>query len=321
MTTLNLEQGSQEWLDWRDGGIGASEIFSLACYAREIGFDEPSPAPITSIPPWVQTPLSLFRRKLHLDPPVAVNANMARGNRLEPAIRQCFNAMFKTDTAPLCIEANGPWRVSLDGYCRPNGSAVILEIKAPGKRWTALPEYVVHQVHYQRATVRAEAGTNLKLRSGVAAGYETDEGEYKADDGISFDIFQVEGNLDLERWLLKLSLHFWMKYVQTGNQPHAVKGDVIARDDDDWKKAARRYVDAAAVVDSAKATLEEAREALLKLAGDVRSTEEGGGVRVTRVHRAGTVDYRKAIASVAQDADLEAYRKPGSETVMVKVTG
>lgn len=319
MSMIVLEQGSKEWLAWRDNGIGASEIFSLACFAEELDFKEPNPRPIVKQPSWVQTPASLYRRKKGLEPPVAVNANMARGNRMEPQIRAGFGEAFKAEMVPLCVEAGSPWQVSLDGYAKPNGSAIILEIKAPAKRWLELPEYVAYQVAYQMAVTRADGGAKLKIRAGVAAGYETDEGEHKAD-GLSFDIFPIAEDVELERWLLKLSKFFWTKYVQKDKEPPLVKGDVLVREDKAFLDAAADYAADYTEYEQVKSKLESARDALLAEAGEFTGAVAGGNVRLTNVPRKGAVDYKKLLSALLPDADVEPYRKPGTTTVMVKVT-
>ncbi len=320
MGMITLEQGSPEWLAWRDNGIGASEIFALACFAGDIGFKDENPRPISKQPSWVQTPAGLYRRKLGLEPPVVVNANMARGNRLEPQIRDAFNATFHAETKPVCVEAQQPWQVSLDGYARPNGSAVILEIKAPGKHWQEPPEYVAYQVAYQSAVVRADQGKDLKIRTGVAAGYETDEGQYSVAGG-SFDVFQVDADLELERWLLKLSRFFWKTYIQKEKEPPLVKGDVSVREDKPFLDAAADYTVAYGRSEQAKSDLGSARDALLAEAGEFTGAVTGGDVRLSQVVRSGIVDYKKAMAALLPDADVEPYRKAGTTTIMVKVTG
>jgi len=317
---VGLVQGTPEWLKWRDGGIGASEIFVLAAWAEALGFKEPNPRPIEKRPDWLQTPAMLYRRKLGLEPGVSVNANMARGNRMEPIIRSEFNRMFKTETIPVCVEAGAPWQVSLDGYHRPNGSAVILEIKAPARRWLALPEYVYYQTTYQRAVLRASEGKDLKIRAGVSAGYETDEGEHKTD-GISFDIFQVEEDIALERWLLRLSRFFLTTYLKKKKEPPLVKGDITTREDRAFLDVAADYALAHSECESAKSTLDSARDALLSESGEFVGTLTGGGVRLTNVFRSGSIDYRRALGELLPDADVEPYRKPSTQTIMVKVEG
>ncbi len=320
MGFITLEQGSPEWLKWRGGGVDVSEVFPLACWAPEIGFKEPNPRPITKLPSWLQTPAQLYRRKKGLEPPVVVNANMARGNRLGSVIRVGFGEAFKAEMVPVCVEAGSPWQVSLDGYAKPNGSAIILEIKAPARRWLELPEYVACQVAYESAAVRAVLGKNVKIRAGVTAGYETDEGEHKAD-GLSFDIFPVAEDVEFERWLLKLTKFFWKTYIEKNKEPPLVKGDVTVREDLPFLDAAADYEVAFKKLEQASSDLDSARTALLAEVGEFVGAVAGGNVRLTSVPRKGSVDYKKVMAALLPDADVEPYRKAGTTTVMVKVTG
>jgi len=84
----------------------------------------------------------------------------------------------------------------------------------------------------------------------------------------------------------------------------------IERDDPEWVEAARQWLHAKAMADDYAALEKQAKAALEALAPGGAS---GAGVRLTRVERAGSIAYAKALKALAPDADLEPYRgKPTS---------
>ena len=108
-----LEQGTDEWLRWRERGIGASEVGTM------LG-DNP-----------YETAEDLWATKCGLKPPKVTTAAMLRGHRLEPAIRQVYETEISHSLrTPLCAEHDDlPWlRASLDGIDQDH--VEILEIKA-----------------------------------------------------------------------------------------------------------------------------------------------------------------------------------------------
>lgn len=319
MGFVSFEQGSQEWLDWRRGGIGASEVFSLAAFASDFGFTEPCPMPLGEVPPWVTTPRTLYQRKLGELPEFGGNEHTERGNRQEPLIRGEFNRKHKTACKPQCVEGPGALRCSLDGIDMPKGKPVLLvEIKAPSRRWESLPVYYRVQTLYQRAVLGLVV-PKAAIRSGVVAGYEDFNPETGEVFGLDIKAFPVEGDAAMEGWLLRLAQFFWDSYIAQKKLPPAVKGDVVFRNDRSFIAAAQEYAAAAAALDVAKRFSEAARKVLLETAGDFTGSLYGAGVRLTHVTRQGSVDYRKAFGELLPEADLEPYRKSSTETVMVKV--
>lgn len=93
--------------------------------------------------------------------------------------------------------------------------------------------------------------------------------------------------------------------------------DVRERDDPDWAAAASRLYVAQVMLDDAAAMHEQARQALLDLAGD--RAARGCGVSVTRSERAGSVDWKKLASKHAPDADPDEFRRPSSVVTTVRV--
>jgi putative phage-type endonuclease len=108
------EQGTAEWLEWREGGIGGSDAAALMGSSPYMDAYE------------------LWQRKLKLLPPIQTNAAMQRGHDLEPIARIEFELATGLHMKPGCFihPELSFLRASLDGISADG--KFILEIKAPG---------------------------------------------------------------------------------------------------------------------------------------------------------------------------------------------
>jgi putative phage-type endonuclease len=113
---INLEQGSEEWLEFRKGKVGCSD------------------APvIMGLCPYGKTPLKLWMEKQDMAKPTFVNAAMRKGIELEPQARTMFNQYMGEEFTPITVQSDKhDWMMaSLDGISENNDSLV--EIKCVGK--------------------------------------------------------------------------------------------------------------------------------------------------------------------------------------------
>jgi putative phage-type endonuclease len=111
----NLEQRTKEWHDFRQQGLGASDIASL----------------ITGY----KTPMQLYREKTSSKPSdFKPNAAMQRGIDNEDIAREAVSQQYFYTYEPICVihDEYGWARASLDGYCYETGD--VLEIKVPTDR-------------------------------------------------------------------------------------------------------------------------------------------------------------------------------------------
>lgn len=116
---INIEQDTDEWLEWRNKGIGSSDVAIL----------------MDSAPVFDRTIRTLWEQRLGYTRAVQLNnEHIQRGKRLEPLIRDKVNSILETDYTPLCMENEQcPYlRVSLDGYDAKSNS--IIEIKSPSEK-------------------------------------------------------------------------------------------------------------------------------------------------------------------------------------------
>jgi hypothetical protein len=102
-------------------------------------------------------------------------------------------------------------------------------------------------------------------------------------------------------------------YLVSDSPPPLTEKDSALRADAEWSHAAQAYLQAKSAVDAADEGLETARKALVGLARHPR--EQGAGVSVVRLWKAGNVDY-KTVPEL-KGVNLDRYRGKGREEVRV----
>lgn len=118
MKIIDLEQGSEEWLAWRFGGVGASDMPSV------LGISPYKGAAREDL-------LSEKVRRIGRE----ATYPMRRGKLHEPAARAMYAKLAGCEARPVCVEHDGlPWaRASLDGLCHNGVEQWVLEVKVPGE--------------------------------------------------------------------------------------------------------------------------------------------------------------------------------------------
>jgi len=133
---LHFEQGSEEWLEWRHTGIGASDASTVMGDNR---FESPEEL--------------LYAKKNRINEPP--NEAMKKGTRLEPIARDLYISETGIEVVPLCLQDKKyPWIIaSMDGITEDFKH--IVEIKC-GKSayWHARkrigpPDYYYGQLQHQ----------------------------------------------------------------------------------------------------------------------------------------------------------------------------
>jgi len=131
---VNLEQNSDDWLIWRQSGIGGSD-------ASTIMGDNPFKS-------WQD----LLEEKLGIKHN-ETNAAMMRGTRLEDSVREMVEEMYGVSLPAKCfVSSDYSWqRASVDGW----SGLFFIEIKCPqtdGPHWKALdnkvPDYYYAQLQH-----------------------------------------------------------------------------------------------------------------------------------------------------------------------------
>ena len=205
--------GREEWLAWRQQGIGASDI-----------------AGILGISPWA-SPWSVWADKVGLLPPEPDNEHMAAGRWLEAAIGPWFTHETGLDVAgeqTWCSHPIHPHhRCTVDGfvldgavdgwegteYAGPEHALGLLEVKVtgPGRRWETIP------AHYQAQGQWQMHVTDLsRVWFAVLMGRRLDVHELDRDDD---DIAYMAERADA----------FWTDHVLGGTPPDTDGHDATLR--------------------------------------------------------------------------------------------
>lgn len=256
MNVIELEQGSQQWLDWRMNRRMASE----------------TPA-VTRRSPY-QNWEGLRRVKRGEN--VKQTAAMSHGHKHEHEARLWAAAETGFLFTPVCVE-EGDYAASLDGL----DGLSIAEIKCPFKgkqsdtwmlaeRGLIRPDYddqIVHQMAVSGAEVCYFTVFDAESQHGIIIERRADPALWK---GIK------------ARWD-----EFWPWHLTDDPDPA-----VNLRTDEEWRYAASMFTAAKRQADQFARFAEQYRADLIALAGE--DSAVGAGVKVTRFEKKGSIDYKEA---------------------------
>lgn len=165
-TTIIRPKNHDEWLEYRKGGIGSSEV-----------------ATIVGLNPY-ETPYQLWRRKIGLDAPKAETFAMKAGHYLEDAVARFWQdetgkQIIKHSAGDWIIRNNDKQFVQvspdrtywLDVTSRSNKNKGILECKTTQKTIDEIPKHWFCQVQYQLGSAELQQGSIAWLTAGREFGY------------------------------------------------------------------------------------------------------------------------------------------------------
>lgn len=287
MHKVELEQGSDAWLNWRKSLLTATDAPMLL-----------------GASPYV-TPYKGWQRKIGKVEEQKETEAMRRGKRDEPIAREWFNQEYGIDMQPCCIQSDTYNFIgaSLDGIS-PCGK-YILEIKSNGDQYHfglqsgGLPDFHLMQMQHQLLSTdnTAEMGFYLSYNKG---------------EKIVKEVYPDK------KWMaeyLPKAKEFWRKIVffeapEIGNKDY--------RDmsfEPKWTSLASDYRKLCEQIKSLEEAKENYRKELFILCGD--DSCMGGGIKILKKISKGRVDY-DAIPEL-NDVDMEKYRKPSSSSWMVTI--
>ena len=276
---LALEQNTPEWLEMRRSHIGASD------------------APvIMGVSPW-KTPYQLWKEKMGLWEQTQTKA-MADGKAIEENARLEFAALTELFMAPQIVQhPSHEWMIaSLDGI--DFSGKYLLEIKKANAddhqlaKDGKIPEKYIPQLQHQLACVPAAEKVY----------YFSCHGE----DRVIVEVVRDEKYITT---LIERELKFFA-HMENLEAPPLSERDYIDKDDQAWLHTSASWLAIQEQLELLKSKEEMLREQLIALAG--KSNCQGGGIRMTRSMRKGTVDY-KTIPEL-KGVDLESYRKSAIES-------
>ena len=275
---VDLEQGTQEWLDFRKMKIGCSSAPSI----MGVGF---------------KTPLQLFEEMIE-DRSTPVNNAMRRGNELEPVARKFLCNKYRCEIEPAVImhpDDRYDWHYSsLDGIAKWEDTYFVTEIKCPGKTDHEMamdgvvpPKYIPQCYHI------------LEDLPGV--------------DQVLY--FSYNENSQAAIWVgrdeekMKLQFEEEKKFYQNllaFVPPEPQEADWMEFFGPEKENLANKYLLLKKAVADATEEMEKLKKDLLLSTENV-SRAKIGDLKIQKVVRKGSVDYSKIEALKALDLDL--YRK------------
>ena len=279
---IRLNQNTEEWLSWRNGGIGASD------------------APvILGQSPW-KTPYQLYIEKTTGETSFQGNQATNKGHRLESFARKAAEEELNMIFHPKCYQhVEYSWmRASLDGISM---DGEILEIKCPynpndpkSDHQLALngeiPEKYYAQLQHQLAVAQASKGYYYSFdgEKGVVIPFERDE---------DFILKLIDKEKAFCECLQKLK------------PPKLTVRDYQVFEGEELCKKADRVLTLRKEAEAVKEEL-DALESELKTEYAQETGAILGNLRITRFLKKGSIDYT-AIPEI-KEVDLERYRRPMS---------
>lgn len=278
-----LIQGSPEWLAFRKNKVMASMAPSI----MGVGYD---------------TPYSLWRQQLDLDPPKEINAAMKRGIELEPEALACvekeIGCKFEKVVA---VNDMYPWLgASFDGMSR---DGAIIEIKTPYKaqsadEWWEKNEEVYYSQFQTQMVVANEYYCNVYVYMGNGIG----------------KIFIVSRSDNYINKMIPKLKEFY-DCMMNLMPPAMSEKDYIKKEGDEWNYWEDRYTKAKNCRLVYEEEEEACRQKLIEMAAGQNC--KGNQVSITKVVSKGCVDYSKMVADL--NLDPEPYRKSIRETWRINV--
>ncbi len=278
MKKIELEQGSPEWLDFRNGKIGASD------------------APIIMGESKWSTPLQLWERKMGITQDT-FNPAMAKGSQMEPIIRDHFIQAYGLEVSPAVIQhADYEWMIaSLDGLSE-DGS-VIVEFKYANAKDHSealkgrVPKHYFGQLQHQ-AEVAGAAQCHYYSYNEASDSYALVI--LKRDDVYIAEMLEKE--LEFKKCLDTFKapapvVNMTDELVETINLKLAMQDERRAKQEE-----VKKMMEAEKLID----------EKIVRLSCETEF--KACGISLRRVETKGTVDYLSI--PELEGVDLDKYRKP-----------
>ena len=287
MKTINLEQGSQAWLDFRQNGIGASEIASIAeikgAFSKRIN--------TLTEKLGQKRMLSAFEQNI-----------FAQGHAWEIAVRDAINAEgFTFAPAVVVSTENERFFASLDGL--DASKEIILEVKsvvnAPKfeQYKNEVPAHYMAQVQWQLMVTKYATAILAFVHDGEVVRHEIKP------DPIYQDILAQAGIKFLAE-LDAIKAGTMPSPIQTIRSPEIARLEKLKRMEMDMK------IQMAMITEEIKGLAE-------RLLDEHKASKiEGDSITVTWQEREGATDYKKACEDAG--VDVTGYKKKGSRFVVVK---
>lgn len=279
MQLFQYEQGTDDWLEWRNNGIGSSDVPAIM---GESDF---------------QTAYQLWEVKTKRSQGFKGNWATRRGTEAEPRIRSLYELYIDDDFPPMLAQhAQYPFmRASLDGLNSLKKG--IAEFKYPSKEKHAMaiageiPKTYVAQVQHQLFVTGVEWC------------------DYVSYNGESIAVVRVVPDLTIIKKNFLRCEKFWNENVLGDTAPEFANEDFVIVQEPGFVTLFEELKKCKCEVEIA-----ERRMKIVKAAIDEKlqtSRVICSGVRRALVERKGAIEYAKV--KELQGVNLESYRKPSTK--------
>lgn len=289
-----MEQNSQEWLEWRQKGIGGSD------------------APIIlGISPW-KTPYELWEEKTGAIKPDQDENNFIteKGHRLEPKARALYEIHADgQDFPPALVERQDKphHRASLDGRNADLKRTLEIKFVGAGEKWEMalnddVPDYYMAQMQWQLYVTGDESVDYIA--------YNEKENAIK--------VINVKPDVKFIAKMVKAVDKFWEK-VEQNKEPKLSDRDYKRVSAKEMKVAIDKFVDIKTQIKNLETQLKEQEEIIKEHPRWNHRRMAHGNVKLLIKTRKGSVDYKKIVADHLPDFDTKEYVKPSTTYKEIKV--
>ena len=280
MKTVDVKQGSKEWLDWRRTVITGTDCPSIMGSSK------------------YQTAYKCWQRKLGLVEEQYCNAAMARGKKLEPVAREDFIKKTGINMIPIVAQSTEIdfLGASLDGISDRNDA--LLEIKCGNEKLHnmakdgQIPDYYMDQIQHQL------------LVTGLDICF------YYSFNGQDGEIVEVKKDAAFADKFLPKAKAFW-KGIIYFEPPSLTMEDYCNMNDNlDWQKYAKMYQEIDASTKALEDKKDYLRKKIIELCAD--NSSYGAGIKAMKTTIKGRIAYDEI--PEMQGVDVEKYRKQSSSS-------
>jgi len=280
-------QGTDEWLEWRKTGIGASDM-----------------AAVMGVSPF-KTPYQLWEEMLNIRMPEGESPPMKHGKREEAVARSRLEDLLDTQLFPVCGTSDKyPWMLaSFDGVSM-NGK-IGAEIKNP---FRFKIEDDVPKTHVAAMAGEIPEYYKIQMQQQYCVGGLERHYYFSRVKGAPQEevLIPVERDDELIAKIIEAGEQF-MECVKTRTPPPLLDRDDKPMDDcSEWCECAELLKEAKHQIEINQNIVKRVNKKLIELAEDHNA--KGAGIKLTRYYRKGTVDYSSV--PELKEVDLEKYRRP-----------
>lgn len=286
MQTVNLEQGSQEWLDYRRDKVGASDVSYLFGENPFCKADD-------------QTKF-LIGLKLGFNS-IFINSAMQAGNDNEQDIIDHIEEKYGITTQPI-VGYVGNISASFDGLTFDRD--IVVEVKYSDHTYNIIKKYKKVPKNYYLQVQQQLLVSGAKKAYFAAMSPSTRDVE---------DIVVERDEKTIEQIQQKINEFYSLMASKKWSEDDFSE----ERNDLDWIDACYEYKELKEAENALNARIESSKERLIALAGGTRS--KGSGITVYPVKGRETVDYKSIIKDAGLDIDPK-YIKKGKESWSIKVS-